>query len=238
MRGALAVSEEVSAKVVTTIGTITAGVVGGGAGATAQSAVTSAMTGQAFFSADTALNIAIGGAAGFGGSLLGSGTHMGWGGDIMPVPLGRSDFPLIRQNFYQPDNGNHSLTTFNYARLVYANDARMYRLNPQSGASHDVINMHGSPGMTYVTILRPSGAHYERPLSPRLLAAFLLTDATNLNARGGSIKLAICYGAKGGWFSKSAGETLETALGRTMWGAKGVTNSPTGSPDHQWVQFP
>jgi len=237
MRGALAVSEEVSAKVVTTIGTITAGVVGGTAGATAQSAVTSAMTGQAFFSADTALNIAIGGAAGFGGSLLGSGAHLGWGGDTMPVPLGRSDFPLIRQNVYQGDTGTNSLTTFNYQRLIYAGDENMYRLNPQSAASHDVVNMHGSPGMTYVTILRPSGVHYERPLSPRLLAEFLQSDAAHLNARNGTIKLAICYGAKGGWFSKSAGQTLATALGRDVYGAKGVTYSPSGSPDNQWVRF-
>ena len=105
-------------------------------------------------------------------------------------------------------------------------------------ATHDVINMHGSPGMTYVTIQRPTGIQYERPLSPRLLAEFLQNNATNLHNRNGSIKLAICYGAKGGWFSKSAGETLATALGRNVWGAKGVTHSPNGSPTHQWVQFP
>jgi hypothetical protein len=162
---------------------------------------------------------------------------MGWSGDTMPVPLGREDFPLIRQNMFQGEYGGNSLTSFNFARAQYAINETMYHLNATNAARHDVINMHGSPGRVYVTINKPNFS-YERPLSPRLLADFLQNEpGLHLNTRNTSIKLAICYGAKRTWLSKSAGETLSTSLGRTVWGAKGVTYSPTGSPDAQWVQF-
>jgi RHS repeat-associated protein len=237
MRGALSLSEEISARAVSTIGTITAGVVGGTAGAVAQSAVTSAMTGQSFFSVSTAVNIIIGGAAGFGGSLLGSGAHMGWGGDTMPVPLGRQDFDLIRRNVFAGDAGYGSLISFNRNRAEYAFNESMYQLNPANAVKHDVINMHGSRGMVYVTIATRGGLMYERPLSPKLLGEFLNTRMQDRLGNNPTIKLAICYGGKGGWFSKSAGQTLATALGRDVYGAKGTTYSPSGSPDHEWIRF-
>jgi hypothetical protein len=97
--------------------------------------------------------------------------------------------------------------------------------------------MHGSPSTVYPTINTPGGLVYERPMSPRLLAEYITGQNLRVATGGNSIKLAICYGANSGWFTKSAGQTLATALGRDVWAAKGVTYSPTGSPNANWVRF-
>jgi RHS repeat-associated protein len=237
MRGALALDEELSPRAVSTIGSITAGVVGGTAGAAAQGAVTSAMTGQSFFSVGTALNLAIGGVAGFGGALLGSGAHLGWSGKTMPVPLGKDDFNLLSP-LSGPTRSGKRFLTFNPEEYPKGATKNIDKLNKTSTlGTHDVIDVHGSPGFVYPTVYTNKG-HYLRPISARLFAEYMTSRTHGWQGPNITpIKLSICYGGKSGWFSKSVGQTLATALGRNVRGAKCTVYIKAGAPEQKWVRF-
>ena len=240
MKGALALSPGIGAKAVTAIGHVAAGVVGGTAGAVAQSTVTAALTGQSFFSVGTALNIAVGGAAGFGGALLGSGAHMGWSGDTMPVPVGRNELPGLQTVSRTSNDGANSFITFNPAEIGHYHDG-IYQLNPTAGARYDVIDIHGSPGVVYPSFQDGAGNWYLRPMSTKLFAEHMATRpgwaSTALAPIATPVKLSICQSAKGGLFTNSAGRSLATALGRTVQGGKGTVYMSTGAPDNDWVPF-
>jgi hypothetical protein len=238
MRSALSLSAGISAKAVTTIGTVTAGVVGGTAGAVAQSGVTAALTGQSFFSVGTALNIAIGGAAGFGGSLLGSGAHMGWSGDTMPVPVGRSELASLSP--VGSSSGGNRFVSLNPEDAVHYTNA-IYQLNATAAATYDVIDIHGSPGVVYPTFYDGAGRSYLRPMSTQLFAEYMATRpgwaSTAMAPIATPIKLSICYGARGSLFAKSAGQSLATALGRTVQAARSSVSMTSGAPTSKWVPF-
>jgi len=234
MRGLLAASEEIAPSIVTTIGHITAGVVGGTAGATAQSAVTSAMTGQSFFSTGTMVNTLFGGVAGFGGSLLGSGAHLGWGGD-MPVPLGRNDFGLIDRSVVSSGAADgRRFVTFNSEDIGHYRE-NIHHINPTNAARYDVIDVHGSPGTVFITVHTPGGRSYMRPMSGSLFGDYVVQSGWSIGNT--PIKLSICSAGRSGWFTRSVGQSLATALGRNTLGSRGTVGMITGAPTNTWVRF-
>lgn len=227
MKSALALSAGISAKAVTTIGTVTAGVVGGTAGAAAQSGVTSAMTGQSAFSVGSAVNMLVGAVAGFGGALLGSGAHLGWSGDTMPVWVGQKDLPTM--NTVPRHNVVERFLTLNPEDIGgYSNS--IYQLNAQNAATHDVIDVHGSPGTVFATFYDGSGKWYHRPMSTRLFAEYIRSRPGWTDPGRPPVKLSVCNGGRGGLFTESAGQSLATALGRTVVAARGTVNMGTGAP--------
>jgi len=160
----------------------------------------------------------------------------------MPVPLGRDDFAMLNgatsSSSSGPLNGDNRFLTFNHEDLVHYTD-QIYQLNAGNAARHDVIDVHGSPGVVYPTLLDGQGRGYLRPLSARLFGEYMAQRAgwASPIANPAPIKLSVCYGGKPGWFSPSVGQTLATALGRTTQGARGTVSMVNGAAPGDWIQF-
>ncbi|WP_372636956.1 RHS repeat-associated core domain-containing protein, partial [Fodinibius sp.] len=231
---------------VTRLGTATSMISGGFAGATASSTVSSAMTGQPFFSKETALNIAIGTVAGAGGALMASGAHFGFFG-AMPKQLGAADFNDIFTNLDEGDNSQFLLTsvredqylsTRQAIRNSYGRDEAVFKMSPSGNEEADVIALHGVGRFVFPYTRRG----YTQPMSAKLFGEYLNNQHSYLNAqrtqlRRGYVpplKLSICFSALPGRFG-SVGQTLATALGRTTSAGKGIVYP--AKLTQNWVKF-
>jgi RHS repeat-associated protein len=236
MKNALALNARISAQAVTNLGAATS-FLGSTAGAIAQGGVLAALTGH-----NLASNLAIGGLAAFGGALLGSGTYLGWTGETLPVPIERSDFPAIQRNSMEFTVPGYRCLTLNIEDLLAWHCPSVHQLNATEAAMHDVVDVHGFPGMVFPSFIERSGGFHYRPMSTRLFAEFVASRPGWASPAGGPpnpvpIKLSSCYGAFGSPFSRSAGQSLATALGRTTVAPRSRTKVVSGAPTDQWVRF-
>ncbi|NGP89044.1 RHS repeat domain-containing protein [Fodinibius halophilus] len=231
---------------VTRLGASTSMISGGFAGATASSAVSSAMTGQPFFSKETALNIAIGTVAGAGGALMASGAHFGFFGS-MPKELSAADFNDIRTKLDIGENSQVLLTsvqedqylsTRQAIRNSYGRDDAVFKMSPGGNEEADVIALHGVG--RFVFPLTERG--YTQPMSSKLFADYLNAQHQYLDAQGAQLrrgyvpplKLSICFSALPGRFG-SVGQTLATALGRTTSAGRGIVYPAKLAQN--WIEF-
>ena len=228
----------------TRVGTATSMITGGISGAVASSAVSSAMTGQAFFSKETALNIAIGAIAGAGGALMGSGAHFGWFRDTMPVQLRQADFGRIVPQLDTGVGGERLYTMVSPAEYNRAQSEivskwgtkeAVFRLAPAANApTADVIALHGVG--RFVFPWTTSG--YRQPMSAGLFAQYLGSNpyfappVPGVAAR--PLKLSICFSALPGRLG-SVGQTLASATGRTTYAGRGLVYPRELAQN--WIRF-
>lgn len=231
---------------VTRLGTGVSMVTGGIAGATASSGVTSAMTGQPFFSKETALNIAVGAVAGAGGALMASGAHFGFFG-AMPIEMGANDFNRIQATLDIGSTGQRLLTMVrpseyistrnNIRALNLGGDDAIFRMSPAGPPNADAIALHGVGRFVFPYTNRG----YTQPMSSRLFAQYITTNHPYFNAvayHGGPVpplKLSICFSALPGRFGGSVGQTLASALGRTTYAGRGIVYPANLAQN--WIRF-
>ena len=229
---------------VTRVGTATSMVTGGISGAVASSAVTSAATGRAFFSKETALNVAIGALAGAGGALMGSGAHLGWFGPTMPVQLRQADFDRIAMQVDSAEGGERLYTLVSSDEYTSTRAAilekwhtleAVIRLNPANDApTADVIAAHGVG--RFVLPWTTSG--YRQPIAAGLFAQYLARDPYFAPPSPGVVarplKLSICFSALPGRFG-GVGQTVASATGRTTYAGLGLVR-PVNLAQN-WIRF-
>ncbi|MES2730189.1 MAG: RHS repeat-associated core domain-containing protein [Bacteroidota bacterium] len=229
---------------VTRLGTSTSMLTGSIAGATASAGVTSAMTGQAFFSKETAMNIAIGAVAGAGGALIAAGAHFGWFG-VMPVEMGANDFNRIRPNIDIGNNNQKLLTIVSDADYTntrqniiadHGHEDAIFRMSPNGPEIADVVAIHGVGRFVFPY----TNEGYTQPMSAKLFAQYLVNYHPYLDANvhpalaAVPLKLSICFSALPGRFG-SVGQTLASALGRTTYAGRGAVY-PSDLAQN-WIQF-
>jgi large repetitive protein len=218
-------TEQAAVSEVSRVGTVAAFAAGGIAGATAASGVASAMTGQQFFSSATALNIALGGAAGFLGASTAD-VYRGWLG-MMPVAIGREDLLHIkykvtpfttrtgetRRLFTAVSKGEYNL--IKWAMLAgYRKQDAVFRLRPNGPPEADVVAAHSNGRVAFVW----TGSGYYRPIPFDLLAYILKGEgfdaaSADPNSPVAPLKLVMCLAGLLGRFSGAA--TFSDMLGRT-----------------------
>ncbi len=235
-----ALAQGMSQRAITNIGLVCSGLAGGISGSAAASAVSSIATGQPFFSANTAISMAVGAAAGVGGGFLTSGAYLGKLGEgkIIPVPLTESDLALIRPAVNRIPG---SAAQLDHELLVMApqkeamDSARgfntrygTYRssltLDYQPGStSYDTIAAHGAGNTMFVSVeyqrglLANGDPNYVRPIKGSVFAEYLRQNPGLIGGLGGPggnnapIKLMTCFGA----FSNA--QTIADALQRPVW---------------------
>lgn len=209
-----ALAENLSQRAITNIGMICSGFVGGLAGGAAASAVTAGATGQSFFSSSTALNMAVGAAAGVGGGFLVSGAYLGkLSAQVIPVPLSDSDFALIVPAVAPPgfDPSPELLVMAPQADAVATgqrfaaspggmNAARTLRYGPND-VQYDTIAAHGQGNTMMVSVEYQQALgepNYVRPMRGDRFARWLATDPARLGpgaggGNGSAIKLMSCF---------------------------------------------
>jgi hypothetical protein len=225
---------------------VVGGTTGGAAGGAASAGVVAGMSGKPFFSKETALNVALGAAAGFGGALLGSGAYLGLVGNIMPVKMTAGelgDIEFLRISGTTAQTRHLSLFTsvseeeYLSTRLairikIPEGDNAVFRLTPNGQPEADVIAMHGVG--RFVLPYTQNG--YRRPVSARLFGDYLSQRGYARPADNAGpvppLKLLICFAASpvGG-----VGQTLASALGRTVYAGRGVVYP--WKLTQNWVQF-
>jgi hypothetical protein len=228
-----ALAQGMSQRAITNIGLVCSGLAGGLSGSAAAAGVTSAMTGAPFFSANTAISLVVGAAAGVGGGFLTSGAYLGKvNAKLIPVPLSEAELNLIvpardqvNANLQerllvmapQPEaNGSAQ----EYMRL-YGNYRSSQTLDYQNGSpAYDTIAAHGAGNTIFASVeYRPGGPltgepNYVRPIKGSLFAEYLLRNPALVGGTnsGNPVKLMTCFGA----FSNA--QTIADALQRPVFG--------------------
>ncbi len=222
-----ALGKGLSRGMVTVSGALSAGLTGGIAGAAAASGVTSLATKQPFFSSATALNLAIGAAAGVGGGLLASGAHLGMLGSaggsdvaIMPVEANlASNFDLQ----IEPGPNNERIFDFSPSDNDNLNNPNLTQNN------RDAVVIHGFARHVFpeVTI---GGENFTQYMTPEAFA-----DLLRANGFGNrDINLWSCFAAK--LRCVSVAQRLATALNVNVY-APSIRDSVTLGYVGNWIRY-
>lgn len=228
-----------SAGAVSRIGGAVSGLAGGLSGSVAAVGTQAALSGQPVFSSANAITAALSGLAGFGGSIAASGSYFSWFGNVMPVPLGESDFDLFdtfTRQYHEPESGHvYRFLTLNREELGM-HFSVAYRLNEFGSELHDVIDVHGAGRFVFPSI---KGAGYMRPMSGKLLARYMRAQHPDWVGGGAHppIKMSCCFSAIPGSRGGAVGQSIATALNRTTYGSLGLVYMTAGAPDWKWVRF-
>lgn len=229
-----ALAQGMSQRAITNIGIICSSVAGGVAGAAAASGATSLMTGQPFFSASTAISMAVGAAAGVGGGLLTSGAYLGkLSANLIPVALTEAELDLItpaknsltqlRERLLVMAPQDEAVKSANQYMKLYKNYESAQTLDYQPGSrTYDTIAAHGAGNTMFASVeYQPGGAlagepNYVRPIKGSLFAKYLLQNPDLVGGTGTTnqtpVKLMTCFGA----FSNA--QTIADALQRPVFG--------------------
>lgn len=220
---------------VTKIGTTTSMITGGVSGAVASSGVAAAMTGQSFFSKETALNVAIGAIAGAGGALMACGAHFGWFGKVMPVEADLGDIASFNCRIDQSIQGDNLLMTivddnsYNQTRSAYGSVDQIFDTAGGIGLT-DVVALHGVGRFVFPFC---KNGNYMRPMSAKNFGH--LIDSVFKN-RTSPLKLSICFAALPGPFG-SVGHTVHSVLNRPVYAGLGVVDPTTLNTRSSWIKF-
>lgn len=234
---AAALARNLSQQAITNIGLACSGLAGGLAGASAASAVSAGAYGQPFFSANTALSMAIGAAAGVGGGFLASGAYLGkLSPRIIPVPLSGSledlgrvlpvarpaDFISVEELLVMAPQAEANQSRQGFQDLAGGEQSALsLRYDNPAAPRFDTIAAHGAGNTMFVSVNYQGAVavepDYVRPMRGDNFGAYLRANPARIGGLGGPggnntpVKLMSCFGA----FSNA--QTIANAIQRPVY---------------------